>query len=185
MHAHSRTTTGSVLRHSVLAFACVLGGLTGSTGVAATPTQAKPQDPRTQWNQRFEGPEEGIRLAQERASQAGLVVSFIRQDFATFDMGQGQWDLIAGLFVGDLITSHADRIARALKPGGMLIVENFQRDLNRPGAVGGAPLGYEVNELLRAFPMLRIRRYEDTLGLADWSRSGQPVPVVRLVAEKQ
>lgn len=87
--------------------------------------------------------------------------------------------------MGDLITSHADRIARALKPGGILIVENFQRDLNRPGVVGGKPLGYAANELLRAFPMLRIRRCDDTLGAADWSRSAQPVPLVRPVAEKQ
>jgi hypothetical protein len=50
-----------------------------------------------------------------------------------------------------LITSVAVRIVAALKPGGILVVENFQRDINRPGAVGGAPLGYAANELLTAF----------------------------------
>jgi SAM-dependent methyltransferase len=129
--------------------------------------------------------DEAVRFAAEEAKKANLSIRALRQDFAAFDLGREQWDLIAGIYMGDLITSNAARIVDALKPGGILIVENFQRDINRPGAVGGAPLGYAANELLTTFAALRVRRYEDTRAPADWARRGDPVPVVRFVGEKR
>ncbi|MGE0450782.1 MAG: class I SAM-dependent methyltransferase [Vicinamibacterales bacterium] len=129
--------------------------------------------------------DEGVRIATAEAARAGLQITAMVQDFATFDIGTGRWDLIAGLYMGDLIVTHAKRIMAALRPGGLLVVENFGLDLNRPAMVGGAPLGYGVNQLLTVFADLRVRRYEDTLGVADWARGAQPVPVVRLAAEKR
>lgn len=129
--------------------------------------------------------DEGVRHATAEAKKANLSVQAHRQDFATFDLGRAQWDLIAGIYMGDLITSNAARIVDALKPGGILVVENFQRDINRPGAVGGAPLGYAANELLTTFAALRVRRYEDTRAPADWGPKSAPVPVVRFVGEKR
>jgi hypothetical protein len=70
-----------------------------------------------------------------------------------------------------------------LKLGGILVVEGFHRDLNRLGVQGGY-IGYRSNELPRAFDRLRILRYEDTVGPADWERSGQEAPVVRFIAVK-
>ena len=64
------------------------------------------------------------------------------------------------------------------------MIENFARDVNRPGRVGGAPLGYAANELLQVFNGLRVHRYEDTTGVADWGRQTATVPVVRFLAEK-
>lgn len=125
-----------------------------------------------------------MQQATAEAKKANLSIQAFRQDFATFDLGRAQWDLIAGIYMGDLITSNAARLVDALKPGGILVVENFQRDINRPGAVGGAPLGYAANELLTAFGALRVRRYEDARAQADWGPKGVPVPVVRFVAEK-
>lgn len=129
--------------------------------------------------------DEAVRHSAEEAKKANLSIRALRQDFAAFDLGREQWDLIAGIYMGDLITSNAARIVDALKPGGILVVENFQRDINRPGAVGGAPLGYAANELLTTFAALRVRRYEDTRAPADWARRGDPVPVVRFVGEKR
>jgi len=56
--------------------------------------------------------------------------------------------------------------------------------VNSPARVGGAPLGYTANQLLGVFNDLRVRRYEDTTGVADWGRQGRPVPVVRFAGEK-
>lgn len=128
--------------------------------------------------------DDAIRTAIAAAEKADLTVTFLREDFDRFDLGQGQWDLIIGMYMGDLITANAARLVAALKPGGALVVENFARDVNRPGRVGGAPLGYAANELLQVFNGLRVRRYEDTAGVADWGRQTATVPVVRFLAEK-
>lgn len=129
--------------------------------------------------------DEGLRVAAIEARQAGLTINAVLQDFGTFDAGQAQWDLIAGIYMGDVMTTHAQRIVAALKPGGMLVIENFARDANLPARVGGQPLGYAANELLRAYPALRLKLYEDTVSEADWGRKGRSVPVVRFAAEQE
>ena len=131
--------------------------------------------------------DEGLRIAAEEAKRAGLKIDAVLQDFAAFDVGTARWDLIAGLYMGDLMIAHARRIITGLKPGGLLVVENFARDVNQPARVGGAPLGYSVNQLLSVYADLRIRRYEDTRAVADWAIQSRQtaVPVVRLAAEKQ
>lgn len=128
--------------------------------------------------------DDAIRTATAEAARAGLTVTFLRQDFDAFDVGQGQWDLIAGIYMGDLVTTQAARLITGLKPGGLLVVENFARDINQPARVGGAPLGYSANQLLDVFKDLRVRRYEDTTAIADWGRQSATVPVVRFVGEK-
>ena len=71
----------------------------------------------------------------------------------------------------------------ALKPGGILVVEGFHRDLNRRG-VQGEYFGYHSNELLKVFGRLRVLYYEDTTA-ADWERSGQEAPIVRFLAVRE
>lgn len=72
----------------------------------------------------------------------------------------------------------------ALKPGGILVVEGFHRDLNRRG-VQGEYFGYHSNELLKVFGRLRVLYYEDTVAAADWERSGQEAPIVRFLAVRE
>lgn len=127
----------------------------------------------------------GMKTAADEARKAGLRVNAVLQDFSTFDVGTNRWDLIAGIYMGDMMVTHAARIAAALKPGGLLVIENFARDINQPARVGGGPLGYTTNQLLTLYPMLRVRRYEDTVGNADWGRQGRATPVVRFAAEKE
>ena len=129
--------------------------------------------------------DEGLKLAAAEARTAGLTINAVRQDFSAFDIGTSRWDLIAGIYMGDMMVTHAARIAAALRPGGRLVIENFARDVNQPARVGGAPLGYTTNQLLTLYPTLRVRRYEDTVGNADWGRQGRPTPVVRFAAEKE
>lgn len=128
--------------------------------------------------------DEGVRMAKEEAQRAGLTFSAIVQDFDAFDVGTARWDLIAGIYMGDMMVTHAARLIAGLKPGGLLVIENFARDVNQPARVGGGPLGYTTNQLLTLYSALRIRRYEDTTSVADWGRQGRAVPVMRLAAEK-
>lgn len=128
--------------------------------------------------------DEGVRMANEEATRAGLSFTAIVQDFDAFDAGTAKWDLIAGIYMGDMMVTHAARLMAALKPGGLLVIENFARDVNQPARVGGGPLGYTTNQLLSLYGALRVRRYEDTTSVADWGRQGRAVPVMRLAAEK-
>lgn len=129
--------------------------------------------------------DEAVHMAQDDARRAGLSITAIAQDFDAFDVGVARWDLIAGIYMGDLIVSQATRLVAGLRPGGLLVVENFSRDSNLAARVGGGALGYTANQLLTLFaPSLRIRRYDDTVAVADWGRQGREVPVVRFAAEK-
>jgi 2-polyprenyl-3-methyl-5-hydroxy-6-metoxy-1,4-benzoquinol methylase len=128
--------------------------------------------------------DKGIEAARQEAQKANLNVNCLVADFTTFDLGNAQWDLILGIYMGGLILTHAKRVADALRPGGLLVVENFHRDINKTALTGGM-LGYPVNALLETFvPLLRIVRYEEVLDFPDWSNHGEKVPLVRMCARK-
>lgn len=122
---------------------------------------------------------EGVRQAREAGG-----VHVVQQSAEEFDMGSAQWDLIAGIYVHGVVLRAAGRIVEALRPGGVLVVEGFHRDVMALGVEGitGGLLGYQTNALLRHFLSLRITRYEDCVAMADWRRI--EAPIVRLVARK-
>jgi SAM-dependent methyltransferase len=126
----------------------------------------------------------GVKLAREAARKRGLKLEILQDDADRFDYGRQRWDLVVGMYMHGVITRNAVKIIDSLKPGGILVVEGFHRELNRLGLQGGY-IGYRSNELLRAFERLRILRYEDTVGPADWETTGREVPVVRLIAAKE
>ena len=80
-----------------------------------------------------------------------------------------------------IFSRNASKIRDGLKPGGLVVVEAFHAD---EGKALGRPLGYQSNELLRAFDGLRILHYEDRPGPADWN-PGADQPIVRLIAKKE
>ena len=123
---------------------------------------------------------EGVRQAQT----SGAGVRVLQAGAEEFDMGVEQWDLIAGIYVHGVVLRTSARIVSALRPGGVLVVEGFHRDVMKLGVEGltGGLLGYKTNALLRHFSQLRIERYEDCVALADWRRI--EAPIVRMVARK-
>jgi len=123
---------------------------------------------------------EGVRQAQT----SGAGVRVLQAAAEEFDMGMEQWDLIAGIYVHGVVLRTSARIVAALRPGGVLVVEGFHRDVMKLGIEGmtGGLLGYKTNALLRHFSQLRIERYEDCVTLADWRRI--EAPIVRMVARK-
>jgi hypothetical protein len=123
-------------------------------------------------------------LAREAAQQRGVRLEAIVEDADRFDYGRQRWDLVVGMYMHAVITRHAEKIMDALKPGGLLVVEGFHRDLNRRG-VQGEYFGYRSNELLKAFERLRVLYYEDTIAAADWEQSGQAAPIVRFIAVRE
>lgn len=126
----------------------------------------------------------GVQLAREAAQKKGLKLETLVDDVDRFDYGRQRWDLVVGMYMHAMITRNAAKIIDSLKPGGIIVVEGFHRDLNRQGLEGGY-IGYRSNELLRAFDRLRVLYYEDTVGPADWERSGREAPVVRFIAVRE
>jgi SAM-dependent methyltransferase len=124
---------------------------------------------------------EGVRRAQALDAR----VRVVQQAVEDFEMGVEEWHLIAAIYVHGVLLRASERVIAALRPGGVLVVEGFHRDVMKLGVEGmtGGLLGYKTNALLRHFLPLRIERYEDRIALADWRRI--EAPVVRMVARKQ
>lgn len=128
--------------------------------------------------------DKGIELAKQVATRRKLKFNGVAADFAAFEVGKQRWDLIIGVYMGELITEQAARIVEGLRPGGLLVVENFHRDGNA-NAITGGKLGYPVNALLETFvPKLRIVRYEEVSDFSDWGSRLEKTLLVRLLARK-
>ncbi|MGC9948600.1 MAG: class I SAM-dependent methyltransferase [Bryobacteraceae bacterium] len=116
----------------------------------------------------FDPSDEAIRLAQANAARAGVRIHTVVATDDQFDLGTAQWDLIAMTYVRSLTARDADRIGRALAPGGIFVYENGSD---------------RHNELLKLFLSFRILRFEDADAFPDWN-PGEKIRLERLVAEK-
>jgi 2-polyprenyl-3-methyl-5-hydroxy-6-metoxy-1,4-benzoquinol methylase len=133
----------------------------------------------------LDGSSEALRQAEEQVRGKDLRLRMVHTALEAFDLGVAEWDMIVGMYVHGLLIRDADRITAALKPGGVLVVEGFHRDVMKLGveALGGGVCGYTTNSLLRHFPRLRVERYEDRMGLGEWRMI--EAPIVRMVARKE
>lgn len=133
----------------------------------------------------FDISEVAIRQAREAAEKRGLRIDARVDDVDKFDYGKERYDLIVGMYMHEYLNRNAAKVVAALKPGGLLVVEGIQRDINKASLLG-EKYGYFPNELPRLFASLRVRYYEDTVDKSDWDRSGgRPVPLVRMLATKE
>ena len=133
----------------------------------------------------FDISEVAVKQAKEAAEKRGLKINAMVGDVDKFDYGKQRYDLIVGMYMHEYLNRNAKKVVAALKPGGMLVVEGIQRDINKANLTGDK-YGYFPNELPKIFGALRVRHYEDIVTQSDWDRSGgKPVPVVRLLATKE
>ena len=125
--------------------------------------------------------DEGVRLTKEAAAARNLKLNVVRISADEFDYGSAQYDLIIGMYMHQIFSRNAAKMIKALRPGGMVLVEAYHEDISQNA---GRPLGYQSNELLRAFDGLRIKYYEDTVGPTDFGSTREPGAIVRLIAVK-
>jgi SAM-dependent methyltransferase len=123
----------------------------------------------------YDPADKAVALARENAAKAGVKLNTVVAKDADFDMGTAKWDLIVLSYVE--IRDNAERVVRALAPGGIVVAEYFHQD------GGNAPGGFADNELPRLFDRLRVVRYEDTQSIADFGMD--KARLVRLCAEKR
>jgi SAM-dependent methyltransferase len=127
----------------------------------------------------FDPADRAVASAQEQASRLGVKITTHVARAEDFDWGDSQWDLIVLSYVG--AREYAALVAKALRPGGMVVVEGFHQDVTKKTPVGGAVV-FGTNELLTIFSALRVIRYEDTDAVGDFGLFD--TRVVRLAAVK-
>jgi SAM-dependent methyltransferase len=127
----------------------------------------------------FDPADRAVAAAREQATKLGVKITTEVARDDDFDWGDGRWDLIVLSYVG--AREYAGKVLRALRPGGMVVVEAFHRDATKMRPIGGAVV-FDTNELLQLFAPLRVVRYEDTDAVGDFGQSY--TRVVRLAAVK-
>ena len=128
--------------------------------------------------------EKALAYAQNRAHTLGVPLSTEVHDMATYDWGTNKWDLIVLSYAGG--RDYADRVMRALRPGGLVVLEAFHMDATRRLQVvnGDYRVFFNTDELPRLYGAagLKIVRYEEPIGTADFTK--EQLRLVRLVARK-
>lgn len=127
----------------------------------------------------FDPADRAVAAAQEQSLKIGVKITTHVARAEDFDWGDAQWDLIVLSYVGG--REYVGKVLRALRPGGMVILEGFHRDATKTRSIGGAVV-FDSNELLQLFAGLRIIRYEDTHAIGDFGQGD--TRVVRLAAVK-
>jgi 2-polyprenyl-3-methyl-5-hydroxy-6-metoxy-1,4-benzoquinol methylase len=128
--------------------------------------------------------DQALAFAQRRAQQLGIQLTTIEHDLHTFDWGISQWDLIVLCYADE--EAHVTQVQAALKPGGLIVFENFHTDINQVrGNQPGQEIGFATNELKNRYAAagFSIVHYEEPIGVADFSRETHRL--VQLVAQKR
>jgi SAM-dependent methyltransferase len=129
----------------------------------------------------FDPAEKAVALAQELAAKAGVRIKTEIKRTEDFDFGERRWDLILFSYVG--LRDSTDRVQRALKPGGILVVEASHRDATKGTSIGGGVV-FDTGDLPKLYPSLRVVRYEEPLTRADFGNQQRVARVVRYCAER-
>lgn len=127
----------------------------------------------------FDPADKAVALANKTAEGLGLHLKTEITTAEKYDFGEKRWDLVVLSYVG--ARGMNERVARALKPGGLVVVEAFHRDATKAHPIGDAVV-FDTGELVKLFPDLRVVRYEEPLATADFGL--ERVRVVRYCAEK-
>ncbi len=126
---------------------------------------------------------EAVGAAAKNADKAGVKITGIKSDYASFDLGRESWDLVAMIFAWAPIDEAAfvERVRASLKPGGLVVFENFVSTPEQPVApmVRALPPGATRT----AFAGFEIVSYEELTGTGDWG--GPDSNLVRMVARKR
>jgi hypothetical protein len=104
-------------------------------------------------------------------------------DTEKFDFGKNRWDLIALLYYPQPMII-LDRLKRAVRKGGYIVVERFtrQKSINPLDAIETK----RPSPMLRAFVDWRVIHYEHDDFQSDWHWDGESPrgAIVRLLARK-
>ena len=128
--------------------------------------------------------EKALAYAQARAGKLGVKITTEVADMAKYDWGTNKWDLIVLSYAGG--RDYAARVQKALKPGGIVVLEAFHMEATQKIQVVGGDyrVFFNTDELKKLYGDvgLKIIRYEEPIGTADFTK--QQLRLVQLVAQK-
>jgi SAM-dependent methyltransferase len=125
--------------------------------------------------------DKALALAQKQAQTAGVQLNTVVADAETYDWGTAKWDLIVLSYAGG--REYADQVKKALRPGGLVVLEGFHSDAAKGRKIGNGVV-FETDELKKLYAAagLTIVRYQEPMGVADFSKEN--LRLVQLVAQK-
>jgi len=126
----------------------------------------------------FDIADQAMASANQEAAKLGVKIHTEVNTIDGFDYGENRWDLILLSYAG--AGPSADRVERALKPGGILMIEAFHEDALKSMRIGGSL--FKTGELPARYPNLRTVRYEEPMAMPDFAQ--KPARVVRFCAQK-
>ena len=115
----------------------------------------------------FDPADKAVALAQETAKKLGVRLNTEIKGEEQFDFGERRWDLILVSYAGG--REMPATLEKALKPGGVLIIEGFHRDAANGRPIGGAVV-FDTGELPKLYDALRVVRYEEPIAMADFGQ---------------
>lgn len=126
----------------------------------------------------FDIADKAVAAANEQATKLGVQFHTAIATIDGFDYGEDRWDLILLSYAG--AGPSVERLERALKPGGILVVEAFHEDALKSLRIGGSL--FKNGQLPHMFPGLRTVRYEEPIAMPDFA--ARPARVVRFCGLK-
>jgi SAM-dependent methyltransferase len=127
----------------------------------------------------FDPADKAVALARDTASKLGVRLKTEIKGAEDFDFGENRWDLILLSYVGG--REMTATLQKALKPGGILIIEGFHRDATKNRPIGSGVV-FDTGELPKLYPDLRVVRYEEPVAIADFGQ--ETVRLVRYCGER-
>jgi SAM-dependent methyltransferase len=117
--------------------------------------------------------EEGLKVAQENACEAGVRITTVNAGWDDFEHGREQWDLITFIYTDAPVMDpkFVARIQAALKPGGYVLFDRPNRNLEDPEPFWREKDHDKPNALPKAWSDLQLVFYEDTNGVGDWQQT--------------
>jgi SAM-dependent methyltransferase len=130
----------------------------------------------------FDISNEGLNVARGNATKAAVALTVQRSSIEDFNYGEGQWDLIALIYVPNGAHEGAamTRLARALKPGGLLVIESFASDRQSSSR---RPVDIDPAALKASLAGFDIVRFDDREAVSEWDP--QPTRLCRVIARKR
>jgi SAM-dependent methyltransferase len=130
----------------------------------------------------FDLSREGLEVARANAKAAGVSISAVHASLETFDYGTVRWDLIALIYVP--YAAHEGQameiLARALKPGGLLVIESFAAERPSPQR---RPVDIDTALLKASLAGFDVIRFDDGQAVSEWDP--QPTRLCRVIARKR
>ena len=111
----------------------------------------------------------GVEHARARATANKLAFAAVQSDMFKFDYGSNRYDLVLFMYMGP-VGDLGERLVRALKPGGYLLIEHFAG-------------GFEAGSLPTLFKGLNVLRYSEDEDFPDYDLRNKG-RVVRFLGQK-